>query len=197
MITRIGNTPIQKKHKASCHCGAVVLELTLPDGVVDPAPLRLLLLSAAWGHRRLGAAVRHPHPAGRRRFAATSSTPAPRNTTSAASAASTPITSADPIRRNMATTSPVWRVNPFDLGEVPTRDGCITGRYRNRIEREVTAPTGGGRTGEALSCHSRDDASGVICWCSPAMAVLTLPCPSPGGPRPSLFISSLPTGAHP
>ena len=36
MITRIGNTPIQKKHKASCHCGAVVLELTLPDGVVDP-----------------------------------------------------------------------------------------------------------------------------------------------------------------
>ena len=32
MITRIGNTPIQKKHKASCHCGAVVLELTLPVG---------------------------------------------------------------------------------------------------------------------------------------------------------------------
>jgi len=36
MIKRIGNTPIQEKHKASCHCGAVVLELTLPDGVVDP-----------------------------------------------------------------------------------------------------------------------------------------------------------------
>ena len=28
------------------------------------APLRLLLLSAARGHRRLGAALRHPHPAG-------------------------------------------------------------------------------------------------------------------------------------
>lgn len=36
MIKRIGNTPIQERHKASCHCGAVVLELTLPDGVVDP-----------------------------------------------------------------------------------------------------------------------------------------------------------------
>ena len=23
-------------HKASCHCGAVELELTLPDGIVDP-----------------------------------------------------------------------------------------------------------------------------------------------------------------
>lgn len=26
MIKRIGNTPIQERHKASCHCGAVVLE---------------------------------------------------------------------------------------------------------------------------------------------------------------------------
>lgn len=34
MIKRIGNTPIQVKHKASCHCGALVLELSLPDGVV-------------------------------------------------------------------------------------------------------------------------------------------------------------------
>ncbi|MEN9533916.1 MAG: hypothetical protein RIQ83_3140 [Pseudomonadota bacterium] len=36
MIKLIGNTVIEEKHKASCHCGAVVLELTLPDGVVDP-----------------------------------------------------------------------------------------------------------------------------------------------------------------
>ena len=36
MIKRIGNTLIQGKHRASCHCGAVVLELSLPDGVVDP-----------------------------------------------------------------------------------------------------------------------------------------------------------------
>ncbi len=37
MIKRIGNTPIQAKHKASCHCGTVVLELSLPDGVVAPS----------------------------------------------------------------------------------------------------------------------------------------------------------------
>ncbi|NRR31845.1 GFA family protein [Oxalobacteraceae bacterium] len=36
MIKKIGPTEIKPKHKASCHCGAVELELTLPDGVVDP-----------------------------------------------------------------------------------------------------------------------------------------------------------------
>ena len=36
MIKTIGPTPILEKHRASCHCGAVVLELSLPDGVVDP-----------------------------------------------------------------------------------------------------------------------------------------------------------------
>ena len=28
MIRKVGNTEIQQKHKASCHCGSVVLELT-------------------------------------------------------------------------------------------------------------------------------------------------------------------------
>jgi len=36
MIKKVGKTEIQAKHRASCHCGAVVLELDLPDGVVDP-----------------------------------------------------------------------------------------------------------------------------------------------------------------
>lgn len=36
MIKRVGSTEIGPKHRASCHCGAVVLELDLPDGVVDP-----------------------------------------------------------------------------------------------------------------------------------------------------------------
>jgi hypothetical protein len=36
-MTRIvGSTSIRERHKASCHCGAVELELTLPDGIVDP-----------------------------------------------------------------------------------------------------------------------------------------------------------------
>ena len=36
MIKKIGNTKIQPKHKATCHCGSVELELTLPNGIEDP-----------------------------------------------------------------------------------------------------------------------------------------------------------------
>jgi hypothetical protein len=36
MIKRVGSTEILAKHRASCHCGEVVLELDLPDGIVDP-----------------------------------------------------------------------------------------------------------------------------------------------------------------
>ncbi|MGV3592310.1 MAG: GFA family protein, partial [Gammaproteobacteria bacterium] len=36
MIKQVGATVIREKHRASCHCGAVVLELTLPDGIEDP-----------------------------------------------------------------------------------------------------------------------------------------------------------------
>jgi hypothetical protein len=34
-VRRIGNTIIQSKHRASCHCGAVVLELDLAQGILD------------------------------------------------------------------------------------------------------------------------------------------------------------------
>jgi hypothetical protein len=36
MIRKVGDTEIRPVHRASCHCGAVVLELDLPDGIVDP-----------------------------------------------------------------------------------------------------------------------------------------------------------------
>jgi len=36
MIKRVGNIEIQLKHKATCHCGAVELELTLPNGLENP-----------------------------------------------------------------------------------------------------------------------------------------------------------------
>ena len=36
MIKQVGTTVIQPLHKASCHCGAVELELSLPNGIVDP-----------------------------------------------------------------------------------------------------------------------------------------------------------------
>lgn len=36
MIKQVGPTTINETHLASCHCGAVVLRLHLPDGIVDP-----------------------------------------------------------------------------------------------------------------------------------------------------------------
>ncbi len=36
MIKKVGPTEIKPCHPASCHCGAVVFELDLPEGIVDP-----------------------------------------------------------------------------------------------------------------------------------------------------------------
>ena len=36
MIRKVGNTVIQAKHRATCHCGAIELELSLPNGIDDP-----------------------------------------------------------------------------------------------------------------------------------------------------------------
>ena len=36
MIKKVGGVEILAKHRASCHCGAVVLELDLTEGIVDP-----------------------------------------------------------------------------------------------------------------------------------------------------------------
>ena len=35
-ITQVGDTTIGQLHRASCHCGQVQLELSLPDGIVHP-----------------------------------------------------------------------------------------------------------------------------------------------------------------
>jgi len=35
-IRQVGDTVIGPVHRARCHCGAVVLELQLPDGIVTP-----------------------------------------------------------------------------------------------------------------------------------------------------------------
>jgi hypothetical protein len=36
MIKKVGSTIINPKHRATCHCGSVELELDLPHGIVDP-----------------------------------------------------------------------------------------------------------------------------------------------------------------
>jgi hypothetical protein len=35
-MKKIGAVEIQPKHRARCHCGAVELEVDLPDGIVNP-----------------------------------------------------------------------------------------------------------------------------------------------------------------
>ena len=35
MIREVGGVAVQPRHRLSCHCGGVVLELELPDGIVD------------------------------------------------------------------------------------------------------------------------------------------------------------------
>lgn len=34
-LKEVGGVPIQRKHKATCHCGSVEIELELPEGLVD------------------------------------------------------------------------------------------------------------------------------------------------------------------
>ena len=36
MIRNVGGLAIQPQHRLSCHCGSVVLELDLPEGIVNP-----------------------------------------------------------------------------------------------------------------------------------------------------------------
>ncbi|QEM82636.1 GFA family protein [Halomonas binhaiensis] len=36
MLKEVGGVVIQPKHRATCHCGAIELELDLPDGIVSP-----------------------------------------------------------------------------------------------------------------------------------------------------------------
>lgn len=36
MIKAVGGVQVLAKHRLSCHCGSVVLELDLPNGIVDP-----------------------------------------------------------------------------------------------------------------------------------------------------------------
>lgn len=36
MIRQVGDTVIQPIHRLTCHCGAVELELELPNGIEDP-----------------------------------------------------------------------------------------------------------------------------------------------------------------
>ncbi len=36
MLKEVGGAPVQARHRASCHCGLVELELDLPNGIENP-----------------------------------------------------------------------------------------------------------------------------------------------------------------
>jgi hypothetical protein len=124
VIKTVGGTPIQRKHRASCHCGAVVLELDLPDGIVDPGRCDCSMC------RRRGAIVATVPLAGLRVIQGTSELKLYQFNTMTA-------------RHYFCSTCGIYThhqrrsnpneygynvgclegVNPFDLGPVPTSDG--------------------------------------------------------------------------
>ena len=64
MIRSVGGTEIKPKRRLSCHCGSVVLELDLPDGIVNPRRCEFSMC------RRRGAIVTSVPLAGVRSFRA-------------------------------------------------------------------------------------------------------------------------------
>lgn len=52
MIKQVGRTAIAEFHKATCHCGAVEIELHLPDGIVDPGHCNCSICGIYTHHQR-------------------------------------------------------------------------------------------------------------------------------------------------
>lgn len=46
MVKQVGGVNIQPRHRATCHCGMVELELDLPEGLVDPKGVTALFAGA-------------------------------------------------------------------------------------------------------------------------------------------------------
>lgn len=94
MIKQVGPTPIQPRHKASCHCGAVELELGLPNGIENPRRCDCSIC------RRKGAIAASVPLAGIRI-----------------------VKGQEVLRLYGFNVGCLEGVDPFDLGEVPTNDG--------------------------------------------------------------------------
>jgi hypothetical protein len=124
MIKTVGGTPIQPKHRASCHCGAVVLELDLPDGIVDPGRCDCSLC------RRRGAIVASVPLAGLRIIQGESELKLYQFNTMTARHYFCSICGIYTHHQRRSNPSEygynvgcLEGVNPFDLGPVPTSDG--------------------------------------------------------------------------
>jgi hypothetical protein len=124
MIKTVGGTEIKSKHRLSCHCGAVALELDLPDGIVDPRRCDCSLC------RRKGAIVASVPLAGLRIVQGEESLTAYQFNTRTAKhyfCRRCGIHTHHQRRSNPGqygyNVGCLEGVNPFDLGPVPTMDG--------------------------------------------------------------------------
>ncbi|OAI13971.1 aldehyde-activating protein [Methylomonas koyamae] len=124
MIKKVGNTIINAKHRAKCHCGAVELELDLPDGIVDPRRCDCSLC------RRKGAIMASVPLSGIRIVKGHDVLKLYQFNTMSARHYFCSICGiyTHHQRRSMPdqydyNVGCLVGVNPFDLGEVPTRDG--------------------------------------------------------------------------
>jgi len=123
-LTTIGGVPIQRHHLLRCHCGAVVLRLHLPDGVVSPrrcdcsmcrrrgaivASVKLAGLEIVQGHDALRLYQFNTHVA-RHHFCGVCGIYTQHQRRS----------SPDEYGYNVGCLD---GINPFDIGQVPVNDG--------------------------------------------------------------------------
>jgi hypothetical protein len=133
-LKKIGDTVIQNRHRATCHCGAVELLLDLPDGVVDPrrcncsycrrrgtivAPVSLSGLHIVKGVGNLGVYEFNTHVA-KHYFCKVCGIHTHHQSRS----------NPDQYRYNVGC---LEGVNPFDIPEVPTSDGVNHPKDRQKI----------------------------------------------------------------
>ena len=132
MIKKVGNTEILPKHRATCHCGSVVLELTLPNGIENPRRCDCSLC------RRKGAIVGSVDLSGIRILEGAESLTLYQFNTNTAKhyfCSSCGIYTHHQRRSNPTeygfNIGCLEGVNPFDLGEVVTNDGVHHPADRN------------------------------------------------------------------
>lgn len=132
MIKKVGNTKILPKHRATCHCGSVVLELTLPNGIENPRRCDCSIC------RRKGAIVGSVDLSGIRILEGAESLTLYQFNTNTAKhyfCSSCGIYTHHQRRSNPTeygfNIGCLEGVNPFDLGEVVTNDGVHHPADRN------------------------------------------------------------------
>ncbi len=145
MIKQVGGTAILPVHRATCHCGTVVLELDLPDGIVDPRRCDCSMC------RRRGAIAASVPLAGLRIVQGADALTLYQFNTHTAKHYF--CSRCGIYTHHQRRSSPhqygynvacLEGVNPFDLGPVPTNDGV------NHPADRVAAPCAGeGRAGSA------------------------------------------------